>query len=504
MNSSLRFAPLALALCLPAAAQGLSLDKIGGALAGTAEFPIAGTASDPYLLLISGVEKSTSIPSLGITLAIADDLVAASFTLPGFLGTLDANGKAQPSLAIPNLPALEGIVLSFQAISGSGPYKVSNLVRITPQASGTFKPALNQPSVPIIGGSAAQLADGKLIFVGGSGPVAQRYNSRIEEWELSGASFGVGLFSQTTALDDGRLLFTGGLALNGQPTDKAAIYDPATQKTLVLTMATPRAGHGASLMKNGKVLVTGGFKSVSLNDPLAFFAAIQSSSEIYDPTTDTFSNGTVMLEARAFHSSSTLSDGSVMIAGGLTLLPVVNLPTVSPTAYRYNPSSGSFGFPALMNGARFLHSAVGLSNGRVLLSGGLSLDLTKFLTSLQIQDIVIGTRDDCQLYKPGLFGFGSFKTVPGMQEGRAGAAIAALPNGGALIAGGFSLTIDVPTATFVATATETADIFSQSPSVIVPTGSMAAPRLFPQTVNLPDDTVMVLGGGPAGVEIFQR
>jgi len=42
------------------------------------------------------------------------------------------------------------------------------------------------------------------------------------------------------------------------------------------------------------------------------------------------------------------------------------------------------------------------------------------------------------LFSVGLFGFGTFTTVPGMQEGRAGAAIAPLPNGGALIAGGSS------------------------------------------------------------------
>ena len=81
---------------------------------------------------------------------------------------------------------------------------------------------------------------GDFLFVGGSGPVAQRYSERLEEWELAGASFGVGLLAQTTALPDGRVLFTGGLdLLTGQPTDAAAIYDPATQTTTPLIRRDP-------------------------------------------------------------------------------------------------------------------------------------------------------------------------------------------------------------------------------------------------------------------------
>jgi hypothetical protein len=91
-----------------------------------------------------------------------------------------------------------------------------------------------------------------------------------------------------------------------------------------------------------------------------------------------------------------------------------------------------------------------------------------------------------------------------MQEGRAGAAIAALPNGEALIAGGFRLTIDIPNASFELTATGSADLFSQGPNVIQPTGSMSAARIFPVSVNLPDGTVMIVGGGLTQAEIYQR
>jgi len=321
---------------------------------------------------------------------------------------------------------------------------------------------------------------------------------------MAGATFGVGLFSQSTGLPDGRILFTGGLdAVTGQPTANAAVYDPVAQTTTTLTMGAARAGHGASVMGNGRVLITGGMSSLDLTNPLSLFTGLLQSSEIYDPATDTFAPGPQMLEARAFHSSTELTNGQVLIAGGLSLLPIVNLPTVSQTAYKFNPANNSFGLPAVMNGARFLHSAAPLSNGKVLLVGGVTLDLSVFLTTLNIADIIVGTRTDCQLFATGAFGFGTFTTVNGMQEGRAGAAIAPLPNGGALIAGGFQLALDVPHSTFAFNATASADKFAQSPNLIAPTGAMATPRAFPVAANLPDGTVMIVGGG-GNAEIYQN
>jgi hypothetical protein len=79
-----------------------------------------------------------------------------------------------------------------------------------------------------------------------------------------------------------------------------------------------------------------------------------------------------------------------------------------------------------------------------------------------------------------------------------------MPGGGALIAGGFQLSIDVTNGNFIADATDTADLFSQSPNAIAPTGSLSAPRLFPVAVDLPDGTVMIVGGGPLEAEIYQR
>lgn len=497
------------ALCLGLAgglaAQNLSLDKSGGAIGGTLTLRAQGNANETYLFLFNFWEQQTTYPQLGgLTLDISDTFAGVSFALPGFYGRTSGTGAASASLTIPNDPGLQGLTVSVQAIAGDGPFRSSNLVRVTPQVRYTWAAPLNQPSVPIAGGAAAPLANGELLFCGGSGPVAQVYKSRTEEWTLGGTTFGVGILSQSTGLPDGRILFTGGLDLTtGQPTSAAAVYDPATQTTTTLAMAHARAGHGASVMGNGKVLITGGMATFDFTNLLAMFAGIQNTTEVFDPANNTFTAGPNMLEARALHTSTALTNGQVLIAGGLTLIPIVNIPTVSATAYRFNYSTNSFGLPSAFSGARFLHSAAPTSNGKVLIAGGLTLDLTAFLQSGNIQDLIIGTRNDCQLYTPTLLGFGTFATVTAMQQGRAGAAIAQLPNGGAVIAGGFNVTINASTSTFELGATDTTDVFTQSPNTLTAAAPMAAARLFPTTINLPDGTVMVVGGGPATAEIFQ-
>lgn len=506
MLATPRSALILMALAATATAQNLSLDRVGGALNATSTFPIVGQPSEAYALLIDIAETPTAIPSLGITLDISDQFAWFTYSAPTWAGVTNATGNATPNVFIPDWPWLGDFVWSLQAVAGNGVYRKSNLVRLTPQASGTFKPTLNGPVAPILtAGGFATAPDNELLFIGGSGPVAQKYKVRTEEWELSGASLGVGILSQSTGLADGRVLFTGGLDLaTGQPTAAASVYDPITQVTTALTMASPRAGHGASLMPNGRVLITGGSTSFDLANPLSLFTGLLATSEIFDPTTNTFVPGPTMLEPRAFHTSTTLTTGRVLVAGGIAVLPIVNIPNVSNTAYLFNPSTNSFGLPSLFSGARFLHTATQLSNGRVLLVGGLTLDLTVFLQTLNIADLIIGTRTDCQMFAPSLFGFGSFTTVNGMQVGRAGAACAPLPNGGAMIAGGFSLTINPTTSQFDISLTATADRFTQAPNLIAPVGSMAAPRFFGSAIPLRDGTIMVVGGGPTNAEIYQN
>ncbi|MEJ7673503.1 MAG: kelch repeat-containing protein [Chitinophagaceae bacterium] len=71
-------------------------------------------------------------------------------------------------------------------------------------------------------------------------------------------------------------------------------------------MKTRRAAHTATLLKNGHVLVCGGFASSTL-----------SSAEIYDPKSKIFKPVENMSIPRSGHTATLLPDGKVLIAGRL-------------------------------------------------------------------------------------------------------------------------------------------------------------------------------------------
>src|SRR5262249_59152099 len=68
-----------------------------------------------------------------------------------------------------------------------------------------------------------------------------------------------------TLLKDGRVLIAGGFHGEGPPTfsgifDSAEIYDPPTQTfySLAQKMVLHRQGHRATLLRDGRILITGG------------------------------------------------------------------------------------------------------------------------------------------------------------------------------------------------------------------------------------------------------
>src|SRR5207247_6950154 len=72
-------------------------------------------------------------------------------------------------------------------------------------------------------------------------------------------------------------------------------------------MAQGRAGAAASLMYDGRVLVTGGVGA----------AGVTASAERYSPGIDGFLQAPAMEKARANHTSTLLPDGRVLVAGGV-------------------------------------------------------------------------------------------------------------------------------------------------------------------------------------------
>src|SRR5258708_12048151 len=107
--------------------------------------------------------------------------------------------------------------------------------------------------------------------------------------------------------------------------------------TVTGSMSTPRVGHTATLLTNGKVLMAGGGQAADPVQPVPYPQRVLASAELYDPSSGTFTRTGDMTSPRIGHTATLLPDGRVLMAGGLN--PSANAPN---SAELYYPASGTF------------------------------------------------------------------------------------------------------------------------------------------------------------------
>jgi hypothetical protein len=175
-----------------------------------------------------------------------------------------------------------------------------------------------------------------------------------------------------TLLPNGKVLLTGGQTdnNNGDGTNTAELYDPTTQSFTAIsgTMTSSRGGHAAVLLNNGTVLIMGGYYNSS---------TAQRTAELFNPATNTFTAlSGLMASPRSEFTATLLPNGTVLITGGESSKIGTN------SAEVFNPSTGIFtAITATMTSVRVMHSASQLSNGHILITGGI-LSLTNLASSL--------------------------------------------------------------------------------------------------------------------------
>lgn len=147
------------------------------------------------------------------------------------------------------------------------------------------------------------------------------------------------------------------------PSAGAYLYNAASDTwTTTASLHEEIAQAAASVLADGRLLLTGGYRvdcTVNCTDP---------GSEIYDPVRDSWSITASMPTGRDYAGAVTLSDGRVLVVGGIA-------PT-SPadylaTAQIYDPRSQVWTTVASMNFAREGPTLLLLHDGRVLVSGGI-------------------------------------------------------------------------------------------------------------------------------------
>jgi hypothetical protein len=112
------------------------------------------------------------------------------------------------------------------------------------------------------------------------------------------------------------------------PLSRAELYDPVGTFTATSSMHVARYAHTATLMPDGTVLITGGTYGDSYYNSTAL-------GELYNTSTGAFSAQVYMNAGRSFHQATLLLDGRVLVTGGFNSS---TYPNSLASAELYNPA----------------------------------------------------------------------------------------------------------------------------------------------------------------------
>jgi hypothetical protein len=280
--------------------------------------------------------------------------------------------------------------------------------------------------------------------------------SAISEWVVTGPMAAVHRGHEATLLNDGRVLITGAAdSDNGQPS--AEIYQPATRTwTLPPSSTVPRGNHTATLLVDGRVLVAGGSQQGS-----GCFGCQLADVQLYDPILGTWSAAASMRVVRTGHTATRLQDGRVLVAGGDTI------GFIAASAEIYDPATNIWTLTGAMSAQRTGHTATLLADGRVLVAGGFG-------------EFDVGYSASAELFNPST---GTWARTASMFEHRLYHTATRLRDGRVLVSGGSSPR-DVASA----------EIYDSASATWALVGSMSEPRTVHTATRLSDGTVLVTGG----------
>jgi hypothetical protein len=293
---------------------------------------------------------------------------------------------------------------------------------------------------------------------------------------------------RATALLDGRVLLTGGTktVLDNFAADSARVdlYDPAKEAFYRAgsTLSAPRIEHTATLLADGRVLLCGGFDENGV---------VTAAAELFDPATGLVTSLADLATPRAFHAAVRLGDGRVLLAGGVLgfnpAIPFVAGDFLLATEL-FDPATGTFQpGPPLPTGVAHLAGST-LPDGDGLFTGGLLRNLGAQGTPLE--SVATSLRFDAQT--------DAWSTVSSLPAARSKHAQLTLADGRVAVIGGEKIGgsgAGVKAETFR---------FDPLTGFWTPTASLAFARREPQVLQvdgLGTDKVFVAGGFSASASI---
>ncbi|MEO0651856.1 MAG: kelch repeat-containing protein, partial [Planctomycetota bacterium] len=352
---SLRCWPALALPLLPDLAQAqVDLSWTDGVLGSAVNFSIDAAPTAPLGVLLPSFNVGPTPLSLldpfdPRVLGVGLDLFAFAAVVP-----LDPLGDATVSFPLPANPALAGTALLAQAITLPGTQTlvdgVSNRVSFVLAQPGDSHPALGDDVLARRWATTIPLDDGSVLVAGGLVPrgaagtpgfAATDRVSRFDPETQTYSELSAGLprafgRSRSVTMADGRTLIAGGLDANGA-TATCVVYDPASgQFTQVGSMQQPRVFHTLNALPDGRVLAAGGSSAFTPGHPIGHPAATAqfvASTELFNPSSGTWSAGPLLPVRTTMHEAATLAGGRVLLTGGISLTATALQPVTSDEAY---------------------------------------------------------------------------------------------------------------------------------------------------------------------------
>jgi len=227
-------------------------------------------------------------------------------------------------------------------------------------------------NVPRFGHTASLLTSGQVLAAGGCAvrtcptSSSETYNPATGTWTAAGNLNTPRYQTTQTSLPDGRALVAGGCSVSpcATPLGSSETFDPGTGTwSTVGNLNTPRNEHTAVLLANGQVLVAGGTTNCTSE------CIVTASAEIFNPATNSWTATGNMTTPRLGQTMTLIGGGMVLVTGGCTS---VGCEFGAPQgAEVYNPATGQWTATAPMVLNRTGATAAVLTNGQVLVAGGL-------------------------------------------------------------------------------------------------------------------------------------
>jgi hypothetical protein len=247
------------------------------------------------------------------------------------------------------------------------------------RTSGSWSPVAAM-GVARLGHKAVVLRNGTVLVIGGSDvgngifslSSAELFDRRSRTWTPTGSMLGSRYSFTATVLRNGEVLVTGGFETGVGTLATAELYDPRTGTwRATASMSVRRDAHTATLLRDGTVLVVGGFDGAG---------AVNLGAELYDPRSGAWIPTGSIGTGRALHTATPLRDGRVLVLGGS------NAQGTTDSAELYDPQTGRWDPAASLSIPRVGHGATLLHDGSVLISGGCCFADGALLGSAELYD----------------------------------------------------------------------------------------------------------------------